>query len=274
MAYDAIQQYLQMQKSTIVSVWPEEKRSRVRLATLKEYPQAKDPRRRVRLTGFTLYVLPAAPKGRFSVLTVTGATDIGTDYSSDEPEALPRPVESRIIAEELVRGWTLSMLKASVELGPGIWVAATPDPADDEILASQHFLDQSRRQERYFSNLIDDGDQQTARGHSVTPLHRLAARYMGTEDCPWVKEITVRRTKLCAACANTIMATALVCEHCHVNLVEFGITNPGEIMQEVDPFVWQRMQTRIAQTVAASTPPPMPMPPPRPPQPQPAAKGA
>ena len=243
-----MQMFLTSQKRTIVSVFPQESRYRVRHATIT----GVNPDGTSRLGGTVEYVLPAAPKGGFSTLTITGASDIGIDPNTDEHMLRPIPVDA--IAQELVVRFTLDRLNASTTVGPGIWIAPEPVPTDAQIQASPQLVEAIAKQEEYFRQLIYDGDRMAADSKPVTNLHRLAAIHMGTEDRPWVKEISERRTKTCPACGEMILAAALVCKQCQTNLVEWGRANG--VTQAEDPVVWRKLQVPkpVLKTAPAGVP--------------------
>lgn len=233
-SYAAVQMFLHSQKRTLVSVFPQETRHCIRHATIT----GTNPDGTSRLGGTVEYVLPAAVKGGYSTLTISGASDIGLDANTGETSLHPIPVDA--IAAELVVRFTSDRLLATTSVGPGIWVAPEPIPTDDEIRKSPKFIEAVAKQDEYFRQLIYDGDQLSQNGKQVTNLHRLAAMYMGTEDRPWVREITERRTKTCPACGEMILAAALVCKQCQTNLVDWGRANG--VTQAEDPAVWRRLQ--------------------------------
>ena len=241
-SYAMIQQFLNTQKRTLVSVFPVESRLRVRHAVIGPNE---------RLMGSVEYILPAAKKGEFSTLTVCGASDIGIEPNTGETVLHPIPVQA--IADELVIRFTVDRLGATTSVGPGIWIAPEPVPTDAEIKASPLLEVNRRKQEEYFRHLIYEGDRMNADSKPVTNLHRMAAIFMGTEDRPWVKEIAERRTKICAACGETILAAALVCKQCQTNLVEWGRTNG--VSQEQDPVVWRKLQAKPVPQPKSSTAP-------------------
>jgi hypothetical protein len=239
--YDSVQRMLASQQRTLVSIYPVDCKERCRLATIN--PSGK-------LSGFTDYMLPAAPKGKFSTLVVTGASDIGKDWMTDPPQPIARPVIADDIAAELVRMFVGSAYRANTTTGPGIWVAPQPVPTEQEILDSQEYKDARTRQEAYFRYLIQDGDVLHDKGQPVTKTHRVAAAWMGTEDRPWAKEVTEKRNKTCPACSEYILATAVKCRHCQTDLIEFATTYG--IDKAADPFVWQRVQARTAKPPKAA----------------------
>jgi hypothetical protein len=243
----AMQMFLTSQKRTLVSVFPQESRHRVRHATIT----GVNPDGTSRLGGTIEYVLPAAPKGGFQTLTITGASDIGTDPNTDEHMLRPIPVDA--IAQELVVRFTIDRLGATTSVGPGIWVAPEPVPTDDQIRKSPEMAAALAKQEEYFRQLIYEGDRLSADSKPVTNLHRVAAVYMGTEDRPWVKEITERRTKTCPACGEMILAAALVCKSCQTNLLDWGRANG--VTQEEDPVVWRKLQSLVKPPVKLSAAP-------------------
>jgi hypothetical protein len=243
-AYDQISEFLNAQHRTLVSVFPLECSRECRHATM-EPVTLPDGSKRMKLGGIKRYVLPAAPKGGFSKLVVTGASDIGMDLLSDPPVPLPRPIPADDIANDLLIGFTLSNLDATVTRGPGIFIATEPDPTDEQIAASPKLEAARAKQEEYFRDLIHAGEELHARGKPVTNLHRLAAIWMGAEDRAWAKEITEKRTKACAACGESILSAATVCRYCQTNLVTWAMENSVE--QASDPVVWARVQALQAQ---------------------------
>lgn len=231
--YDSIQRMLASQQRTIVSVYPVECHERCRLSTIN--PSGK-------LSGFTDYFLPAAPKGKFSTLTVVGASDIGLDWMTDPVQPIARPVTADAIAEELTRQFVNSAFRGNTTAGPGIWVAPQPVPTEQEILDSPEMKEALARQEAYFRFLIHDGDVLHDKGQPVTKTHRVAAAWMGTEDRPWAKEITEKRNKVCPACSEYVLATAVKCRHCQTDLIEYALQYGVD--KALDPFVGQRVEAR------------------------------
>lgn len=245
MINDSVQQFLQSQRRTLVSVFPIESKVRCRLATLRDHDDPEGTRLglpKVRMSGFTEYVLPAAPKGKFTTLAVSGASDIGINLMVEPAQLVVNPVPADAIATELVRQFTSSCLKATTTIGPGIFVAREAEPTDQQILDSPEYAAALKRQEAYFRALIQDADALTLKGQPVTDIHRVAAKWMGVENRPWFKEISEQRIKTCAACGETILAVAVKCRFCQTDLVEWALENGIE--QSEDPFVWQRVQAR------------------------------
>ena len=239
MSVDAIQQMQASQHRTIVSIYPVAFRERCRLSTLN--PSGK-------LSGTTEYTLPAAPKGKFSTLRVTGASDIGADWMTDPVQPIARPVTADAIAEDLAKRFVNSAYRGSTTMGPGVWVAPQPNPTDAEILASPEMKNAQERQEAYFRDLIQTGDVLHDKRQPVPKECRIAAAWMGTEDRPWAKEITEKRNKTCPACSEPILTTAVKCRHCQTDLIDFALKYGVD--RAADPFVWQRVQTLQAEKSA------------------------
>ena len=233
-AIASVSAFLLTTRRTIVSVAPIRLFHRARHA----HPSDVNPGK---MAGYTNYELPPAPRGGFTKLVVTGALDIGVNQANDPPTAVPNPLDTNVIAQELVRIFSTHTRKATLSLGLGVFVADEPEATDEQIKASPKLAEARAKQEEYFRMLVYEGDELNAKGMPVDPIHRAAAIWMGAEDRPWVKEISEKQVKTCPACGEPVLANALVCKHCSTDLIKWGVEYGVD--RERDPVVWQRVQT-------------------------------
>lgn len=180
------------------------------------YP--RELRLELRHEGFKTYVMPGAPKGKFSTLTVRDTYAYVRNFSVDNFELYQAPVAGSVVAENLMQAWSNGLVGTKEGIGPGILVCADLEPTAEEIASVM------AKQEVYFRELIMEGDilfNKPETAGDITDVHRLAAEWMGTTDRPWFKPLTHISLTPCPACAEDIRSTAKICKVCKTNIAEF-----------------------------------------------------
>jgi hypothetical protein len=210
---------------TILSVCPlarhkEEKHHGVTLYSIPECESDKIIVREPMVQGKPLTddVVTDVKKGEgYILLRVYDTMQLVRDFMSDEDRNVPMPIPAEIAAQSLVDIWTSGALGQASGYGPGIMLIIGETPTAEEL---EYVRD---RQYNYDLALISDADQRWAQGdlRNITDSHRRAARSRGVER-EWVKQIKRNQTlKDCGACGREILQSAIVCQHCHMNLVKF-----------------------------------------------------
>jgi hypothetical protein len=217
---------------TIVSVYPEERRAE------RHYGPEKT-------SGYSTFVLPAAPLGEFTTLTIEDCYE--QVYYGETVGKKPRIVEAMEIAQDLVAHWRDIVIGTDSGYGPGIFIAKGDVPTEEELENAR------ASQEAYFEYLIQQAEQKHRdnKGDEITDTHRAAAKWMGREGYEWTKRISQIVTKECPLCTVQIPAKAVICPNCHHQIAAL----PANI-------------------AAFSNPAPVAAPEPPPPTPAPAAKPA
>lgn len=212
-----------------------------RRTILSVYPLARQEEQKH--NGFTLYSLPAAEKSLivirqpfvyghpvmddvvtevptgegYSLLHVYDTHQYVRDLYSDEERTIPLGIGADVVAQALVDIWGRSGWGAKAGFGPGVCVIENDTPTTAELERERS------RTHAYLLWLISDADDRWTLGEAknITDEHRRAAKWVGV-DREWCKIIKANQTvKQCPACARDILGEALVCQHCHVNLVKF-----------------------------------------------------
>ncbi len=202
---------------TIVSVYPGEMR------------------KQCRHNGTIEYVLPAAPRGAHSQLTVYDtqqwirfASESGPRYD----QWGPGPIPAQIVAQDLVLTWAASFLKpknAKSTIGIGIISGDKPTMVELGLLMDG--------QDSLFNAFIMEANSLhiAGKGVDITDIHRTAAKYMldeGAAQLPWYPVVMFMEVKQCLSCSKKINANALRCEHCHEFLpdlyMKYGLMAEGD----------------------------------------------
>ncbi len=197
----------------ICSIWPEELRMRMRNFHQKQF------------------VMPAAPRGSYSLLYIHDDGEYSNRPRPDSPEDdwifLPKP--AHVIATALVELWAKNMLGKPSGFYPGIGavLGADLDYLDSHSDLPPAFLANLRSgQSALFDWYITDGNGKHIRGDhtEITDIHRMAAREMldkGAARLPWYHTTEFAAVKTCDACGDQINASAKVCPSCKENLIDW-----------------------------------------------------
>lgn len=147
-----------------------------------------------------IYHIPACAKGQpYAVVMIASrgdAIDLGDN------RRFPFTISARDIADDLLQDLQEH----------GIFVCAGARPTNEELAQA------TERRNRYYQNLIAEGDIMWARGHSfreISDLHRRAAISLGVER-EWA--YVPMRTTDCPACGEKVKAGVAICRHCHAIL--------------------------------------------------------
>lgn len=222
-------------KRTVLSVYPlarqiEMKHLGVTLYSLPEAENDKIIIREPMVFGRPIkddVVKAVKPGDGYVLLNVYDTFQYIRDLMSDDTSAtIPMPIDAQTVGNSIVEIWGNPSM--GVTFGPGIKLIEGDAPTAEELTYVRD------RQYNYFVALVQDGDSKERRGesHNITDVHRRACTSLGVER-PWNVRIRENQiTKPCPACARDILSAALVCQHCHVNLVKFyeemGIDASGD----------------------------------------------
>ncbi len=178
--------------------------------------------KRVRHNGITIYQLPAAPRGSYSLLRVYDTQEwlSRPDPANGKLSWMPMPISAQVVADDLVATWANDTLGKRSGFSPGIGIIAGDDPTDKE-LADLRFS-----QSALFDWYIKDAHGKHTRGQTteITDVHRLAAREMldkGAERLAWFPTTIFAAVKECIACGQQIDAKSKVCDKCGTNLIDW-----------------------------------------------------
>lgn len=179
------------------------------------------------------YVVPPAPKGNISTLTVGDGFHLILIPLSDSPPM--RVVDlSEKIAEGLCQDYIASSLAVSFDSiqdnggysAPGLfWVEGA---FDAKGIASKHAnkVDQAfKNTAAWFRSLVKIADDDWARWHmhrTITDLQRIACNYLELER-EWNFTVHNNVISLCWACKAAVNPTAIICGGCKavLNVAEF-----------------------------------------------------
>lgn len=184
---------------TIVSIFPRQCEERYNLFHPKSH-----------------YVLPAAKPGTVATLRVD-------DQHESEYVGFQRSVEklvtARVLAESLVRSWTMGRSFAGMPEGaqPGIWIADEEIPTKKQVLESPQFKQMEVAQDRYANAIIAQADKAQLGGKAhlvVSDEHRAMATYLGISGRPWQEQLKREDLVKCPFCAQMADKDAAVCPHC------------------------------------------------------------
>lgn len=171
----------------------------------------------------TVYVLEAAPRDSYSLLACFDGLYAQTTFSPDGPREntiTPANIPVEVIASDLFNTWASHTIAAKEGHGPGIGIIAGELPTADELA----FLREKQR--AFFEWLVQDGNDKYLRGETknITNIHRQAAHWLlgeAAQQLPWYPKMEQRQVKDCPRCAKQILAAALGCEHCSLDLIDW-----------------------------------------------------
>lgn len=171
-------------------------------------------------SGFTTFVLAAAPEGGYSELEVEDMVEYHQQPNEDSPRPtrVPLPKPADLIAFSLVREWTEGRVGSHSGGKPGIAVR------DDSKSLDQQLDELRETQTIYFQTLVDEatGYHNNHEYKKILNEHRMAARQLKL-DVPWLSGKKARATKKCLVCGEEILESALRCKECGADLVEFAM---------------------------------------------------
>ncbi len=202
----------------ICSVYPMAKRATRRHSTTSRRPDGK-----FAVSCDTVYTIPAAPRDSYSILAVYDAMTPIVGWSSDGPSQntiTPGHIPVRVVAEDLVQEWAGQTIASKEGHGPGIGIVAGDIPTPDELA----YL---RERHRSFCEwLVHDGNDKLLQGKTgnITNIHRLGAFWLlgeAAQQLSWYPKMDQRQVKDCPRCAKQILAAALGCEHCSLDLINW-----------------------------------------------------
>lgn len=156
----------------------------------------------------------------------------------------PFAVLSTEVAQTLVNEWSRDTVGARGGAGgPGLLKIAGYEPTPDEL---RYVIE---TQDNFFNFLVDEAHQMhstndPAEQKKITELHRVAAIHCGYMTLPWVNKREVQSLKKCPSCGREILAIALGCEHCTVNLPKFYKEMDDMPDPKVDPVVYAYMMKK------------------------------
>lgn len=171
----------------------------------------------------TTYEITGAKRDSYSLLACFDALALMTGWSSDGPREntlTPGHIPVEVVANDLVNTWSAHTIAAKEGHGPGIGIIAGEIPTDLELANLRE------RQRAFFEWLIQDGNDKYLRGETknITNIHRSAAHWIlgaAAEQLPWYPKMEQRQVKDCPRCAKQILAAALGCEHCSLDLIDW-----------------------------------------------------
>jgi len=235
---------------SLVSVYPEMKQVQMKHQghTIYEIPACEPDKIKVAEPIYTnpindaqrevigVSVTPCSPGEGYSILHIYDTVQMVKDHLTEQIEPKPIPVD--IVAGDLASTF-----------GPGFVAIDGDDPSAENLAAARAEL-----REKFLLEVQQADDWHTrGEGVKIRHRHRLAARSLGDEGRPWVREIQQRIEKPCVACGRDILAKAIVCEHCGTNLVKFYSDMKIEPNETEDPAVYAFFMNR---KVAAAKKPP------------------
>lgn len=203
------------------------------------------------LGGLSFYKMPAAPRTGYVCMDVyTGITIRRVPDPEDNGQWIQAAstIEPEIIAGDLINKWAKSTLKADEMIGPGIGIIAGDVPTERELEGLR-----LGRQEPWCQAMVNAASDYAMKGEhgQINELHRGCARWLlgdSADGLPWMHKKVYDRVKNCRGCGKQIMAAALRCEHCTMDLVKFYKDYKLDVA--ADPAVAQFM----AEIAAAQNP--------------------
>lgn len=161
-------------------------------------------------SGRRLFVLPAAEKGKFTVLrffdSQQAVHNTAMQGDSDVREYLPMPVPVESIAQDFRSNWCAGYVGPMGRFPPGIDVIAGEYPTKVELDALND------RQERMCRALVEEGDaieKGTIKNVRIGDDHRDALEWMGSEKRSWFRPIEKGYSKVSVITGNHIPMEAL-----------------------------------------------------------------
>lgn len=204
-----------LDKSTIVSLFPKE---------IIEFKPTIFPGK---------FIIPAAERDSFSLLTVEGASW----YMPSAVERMP-PMEIQVnsveLAKSIVNDYLSSIYLGDSTRGPGLFyvlgkhdkksILGYSDPVTKQTFGDMLEVSKAK-QKRWFLALIDASDRDWSK-YGGSPLAiledaKIAAELLGMGDKPWMANIQASNLSPCPACGEMINLNYPVCKHCH-NIVNAG----------------------------------------------------
>lgn len=157
-----------------------------------------------------IFILPAAPKGKYTVLKFydsqqpVHSTNMLQD--NDMREFIPMPVSVESIAGDFRRNWCGGYVGAMGKFPPGIDIIAGELPTEAELAAL------NKRQERMCRALVEEADgieKGTIKNTIINDDHRAALEWMGSEKRSWFRPIEKGYSKISVITGNHIPMEAL-----------------------------------------------------------------
>jgi len=206
----------------ICSVYPVRKTATRKHANISKLPFNKpDGTPAYGLSCDTVYAIEAAPRDGYSLLAVFDALQPQIGWSQDGPREntmIPGHIPVQIVANDLVNTWASQTIASKEGYKPGIGQIAGQLPTEAELSALRE------QQRAFFEHLIQDANDKFLRGETknITNIHRHSAHWLlgeAAQQLPWYPKMEQRSVKDCPRCAKQILAAALGCEHCSLDLV-------------------------------------------------------
>ena len=230
---------------SLVSLAVEEKeqeitpvRYRSRITICSVYPEPLRKQWHIRPVG--IFQMKAAPPDGYSLLTVGDSWQriLNTSATTDEEglQYQDAPISAYEVASSLEAYWTSPVILSHGGFHIGVGIIAGSVPTPEELVQLRAV------QTRYFEILVHDADTLWFSGkrNEVMELHRLALRWLGSEDREWYKRIEPVLLKKCPACEADINRNAVVCKECNRDLGQFYLDRGIEPSD--DPAVLEDMK--------------------------------
>lgn len=192
---------------------------------------------------YTEYVLHAAPRDGYALCAVFNTFELISQYQETpiglEQTIIPGHIPVQVVATCLISEWSSQTIASKAGYGPGIGQIAGETPKPEEL----NYLREKQR--KFFEYLVQDGNDKFLLGQTrdITNIHRHSAHWLlgeAAQQLPWYPKMEQRSVKNCPRCAKQILAAALGCEHCSLDLIEWYDKYPH---QTPDPFVVQFLGT-------------------------------
>jgi predicted nucleic acid-binding Zn ribbon protein len=203
-----------------------------------------------------IYDIPAVQKGDPPfLLKVEDKVQVGRTLHIMGHRETRDQILGEQIADDICKQLAENAPGMGIDCGPGIWVVreevtdADPDtgkpfnrPATEAEKAAMFAEDLAHakvRQAAWMEYQIISGDRKEAQGKyfEITPLMKLACRYMGRER-KWLEEMKDGDVKRCRFCTQPIPANAIKCPKCQ---------------EIVDPEAYAREQAKRSAVLASMT---------------------
>lgn len=189
-------------KSTIVSIYPLE---------IFEVKPTIEPGE---------FRIPAGTRERPGCLIV-GPSSWWKELEENQP-LLEIPQYSNVVAESVVKDWAQSML--ACDMGgavPGVFYVAGAVSGMDILIKHKDRLDLAyEKQKNWYLALCNMADAlwSTSGGNprSISKIMRIAAKELGLEDKPWIKDFQMAAMHRCEACGGLRDSLYPICPHCKV----------------------------------------------------------
>lgn len=164
--------------------------------------------------------IPAAPEGRFSLLTVERCTH--PVYIDENRPRLIVPDPSDAVAQSICIDHKSAVIGFENEIAePGLdWVSGEFE--DLKVFAAQHadiLREMDRKQTQWFRALLSIADDDWARYRQhkfITELQRTAATRLGQTNRDWLLTYRIEQSlSKCRFCYQQIHPLAIICPSCH-----------------------------------------------------------